>query len=266
MPADIYPIKWLGVIVVILAPMTGWEAFLGHYRSGFSLRAQYAPLVTAVALTAGGAATIFSPVRFATALQVAGWIGLVSGLIGAAYHHYYGIVEKPGGYRWLLHQLIIHAPPLAPLSHSALGALLILSGLLASGTATTAGFPIASLISSVCAITILGAAAQAGLLHYRGAYNNALMYLPITIPVVAVVAIVWQVLAPSPIGTRIAVITLWMTFITGFVGAGMHICGIDRQMGGFYIGIPNMMQGPPISAPLVFSAFAGAALAALHLG
>lgn len=266
MPADISPIRWLGAIVVILAPMTGWEAFLGHYRSGFSLRAQYTPLVSALVLTVGGAAGVFSPTRFSAELQIAGWIGVVSGAIGAGYHHYYGVVEKPGGYRWLLHQLMIHAPPLAPLSHAALGALLILSGRLAGGAATMTGIPIASLVSWICAITILGAAAQAGLLHYRGAYNNILMYLPVTIPVIAAVAIAWEAAAPSTIGTRIAVITLWMTFVTGFVGLGMHIRGVDRQMGGLYLGFSNLMQGPPLSAPLIFSAFAGAALAALHLG
>src|SRR5206468_6003856 len=152
MPADIYPIKWLGVIVVILAPMTAWEAFLGHYRSGFSLKAQYAPLVTAVVLVLVAAAGLVSPSRTSAVLQLAGWIGVMSGVIGAGYHHYYGVVEKPGGYRWLLHQLMLHAPTLAPLSQAALGALLILAGRMAGGASSALGVPIATWIVEVCAL------------------------------------------------------------------------------------------------------------------
>lgn len=264
MPPEIELIYWLGVIVLILAPMTGWEAFLGHYRSGFSLSAQYAPLLTAALLTVAAALSLLSPTRFGIALQFAGWVGVGSGAIGAGFHHYYGIVEKPGGYRWLLHQLMLHAPPLAPLSQAALGALLILAGRLAGGATTALGIPIATWIVEVSAITIAGAVAQSAILHYRGAFNNVLMYVPVTIPLVAAMALAWQGLAPSTFGARFAAAALWVTFITGFVGLGMHIRGIDRQMGGYYVGLANLMQGPPLSAPLVFSGFAAAALAVLR--
>jgi len=254
------------MIVVILAPMTAWEAFLGHYRSGFTLKAQYAPLVTSALLTVAAAASLFAPARSGTLIQVAGWIGVVTGLIGMGYHHYYGVVEKPGGYHWLLHQLMYHAPPLAPLSQAALGALIIFAGRLVNGASSAFGLPVRVWIIEVCAVTILGAVAQAAILHYRGAYNNILMYIPVTIPLAAAVALAWQGIAPSIVGSNIAVFTLWLTFLSGFVGVGMHIRGIDRQMAGFYVGRANLMQGPPLSAPMVFSGFAGAALAVLQLG
>jgi hypothetical protein len=117
----------------------------------------------------------------------------------------------------------------------------------------------------VCASTILGASVQAGVLHYRGAYNNVLMYVPVTIPLVAVAALAWQGFAPSGVSVRVAITTLWLTFVSGFVGFGMHLRGIDRQMGGFYIPSENLMQGPPVSAPLTFAGFAGAALVTLYL-
>lgn len=264
MVIEIELIRWLAAIVLVMAPMTGWEAFLGHYRSGFSLKAQYAPLLTVALLTTVAAAGLFWPSRSATALQFAGWVAVASGAIGAGFHHYYGIVEKPGGYRWLLHQLMLHAPPLAPLSQAALGALLILAGRLADGESNALGIPISTLIVEVSAITLVGAAAQSAILHYRGAFNNVLMYVPITVPVVAAIAVAWHGLMPSAFGTRLAVVALWLTFLSGFVGLGMHIRGIDRQMGGFYVGLANLMQGPPLSAPLAFSGFAAAALAVLR--
>jgi hypothetical protein len=258
--------QWLAVIVLVLAPMTAWEAFLGHYRSGFPLKAQYTPLLTALLLIIAAAAILIAPGKTGTLIQLAGWIGIVSGLIGLGYHHYYGIADKPGGYRWLLHQLMMHAPALAPLSLAALGALLILAGKLIDGASAFFGIPIRIWIAEVCAVTILGAVAQSAILHYRGAYNNLLMYVPVTIPLVAAIALAWQGFAPSLMGSKIAVVALWLTLLSGFVGLGMHIRGIDRQMGGFYVGWANLMQGPPLSAPLVFSGFAGAALAVLQLG
>ena len=37
------------------------------------------------------------------------------------------------------------------------------------------------------------------------------------------------------------------------------------EVSGFYLGRANLMQGPPLSAPMVFSGFAGAALVVLQL-
>jgi hypothetical protein len=263
MDSNVGLIRWLGLIVLILAPLTGWEAFLGHYRSGFSLKAQYIPLATAALLAVAAVAGLISPHRTSMILQFAGWTGVVSGVIGIGYHHYYGIAEKPGGYRWLLHQLMIHAPPLAPLSLAALGALLILAGRLAAGASSALGVPITTWIVEVCAVTIVGAVAQSAILHYRGAYNNVLMYVPVTVPLIAAIALAWQGLAPSAFGERLSAFAMWLTFVAGFTGLGMHIRGIDREMGGFYVGMANLMQGPPLSAPLVFSGFAAAALAVL---
>src|SRR5438132_1190556 len=107
--------------------------------------------------------------------------------------------------------------------------------------------------------------AQSALLHYRGAFNNPLMYIPVTLPLAAAGALAWQGLEPSVFGAQLAVAGLWLTFLSGLVGLGMHIQGIDRQMGGFYLGLANLMQGPPLTAPLVFSGFAATALVTLRL-
>lgn len=259
-------IRSLATVVVLLAPTTAWESFLGHYRSGFALKAQYAPLATAALLTAAGVAALISPSRWGITLQIVGGLGILSGIIGAGYHHYYGIVDKPGGYRWLLHHLMYHAPPFAPLSHAALGAMLMLAGRLGQGSAAVFGIPVRLWIIYLCAITMTGAIAQSLILHYRGAFNNRLMYLPVTFPLLASVALIWYGLFPAPFTETFTVACLWVTFLIGFVGVGMHIRGVDRQMGGFYIGWANLWQGPPITAPLFFSGFSAAALAVIRWG
>jgi hypothetical protein len=158
-----------------------------------------------------------------------------------------------------------HAPPLAPLVLTALSALALIAGFLASGRVYAFGVSIDTAVIVVCAITIVGASMQSGILHYRGAFNNALMYVPVTIPLAAVLALAWQAFAPSELGSRTAIVMLWLTFLGGFIGFGMHVRGIARQMGGLYIPSQNLMQGPPVSAPLTFTGFAGAALAVLYL-
>jgi hypothetical protein len=47
------------------------------------------------------AATIAPRTRWIeVALRAAGWPAIAAGLIGFSFHHYYGIVRKPGGYKW----------------------------------------------------------------------------------------------------------------------------------------------------------------------
>lgn len=258
-------VRWIMGIVTILAAAAMWEASLGHYRSGFAVRAQYLPIGVAPVLVAAGLVGLAAPTSAGVILQIAGWLGLATGVIGIGYHHYYGIVDKPAGYRWLLHHVLLHAPPLAPLVLTALGALALIAASLASGHTRVLGVAVNTAIIVVSAATLLGAAAQSAILHYRGAFNNVLMYIPVTIPLAAVAAMAWYGVTPSGLALRVASVALWLTFLSGFVGFGMHLRGIDRRMGGLYIARQNLMQGPPVSAPLTFAGFAAVALATLYL-
>ena len=81
------------------------DAFAGHYRSDFAFRAQYTPFVTGGLLIFSAVLAAFLPeVMWANAtLRVAAWLAIASGVVGFGFHHYYGVVKKPGGYKWLLH-------------------------------------------------------------------------------------------------------------------------------------------------------------------
>ena len=60
-------------------------------------------------------------------------------------------------------------------------------------------------------------------------------------------------------------VCLWGTILLAFVGLGMHLRGIDRQMGGLHLLHSNILQGPPPLAPAVYAGFAVIALLALGL-
>jgi len=87
----------------------------------------------------------------------------------------------------------------------------------------------------------------------------------VTVPLVTVFAVVWAVLLPNSTAFLLLEIFLWLTFLTGFIGLGMHLRGFDRQMGGLYVAIFNWMEGPPAFAPALFAGFAAVGLVTIYL-
>ena len=58
---------------------------------------------------------------------------------------------------------------------------------------------------------------------------------------------------------------LRLTALVGFLGAGFHVFGVSRNMGGWRNWSQNILNGPPIPAPPSFTGLALAGLAALGL-
>jgi hypothetical protein len=198
------------------------------------------------------------------ALELAGWVAVVTGVIGVGYHHWYGIVEKAGGYRWLLHYLMYGAPQLAPLALSATGAIAVVASRGPVSDAGTAAVDPSRFLLGIAAIALAGAVAQTGILHYRGAFNTPLMYAPFTLPPLAALGAGWLAIAPTAGIVGLVRVCLWGTILLAFVGLGMHLRGVDRQMGGMHVLQSNILQGPPPLAPAVYAGFAVVALLALR--
>ncbi|HEV8599009.1 MAG TPA: hypothetical protein VGQ69_06585 [Gemmatimonadales bacterium] len=260
--------QWLLLLAALQAVLLSADSFIGHYRSGFALRAQYAPFLLGTLLLLSALAAAIAPAASGVARVAvgAGLLAFAAGLIGAGYHHWYGITTKPGGYRWLLHHLLHHAPPLAPLVLATAGGLEALAALGVSGTPLVLGAPIRTLVLGVVSLTLFGMSLSAGLLHYRGAYNNPLMYLPVVLLPLAAAAAGWNALAPASGASRTAATALlWLTFLSGFLGAGMHLRGMDRQMGGLAMGVAAILDAPPPAAPLLVAAVGASGLIAVRL-
>lgn len=259
--------RWVAIVAAVLTVLVVAEAWTGHYRSAFPLRAQYAPFASGGLLIVTIVVAVADPgSRWAqTMLAAAGWLSIATGVIGVGYHHYYGIAKKAGGYKWLLHYLMYGAPQLAPLALSATGALAVIAAHGMAGRPTVLGIALRGALLGTVAVALAGAVAQAGILHYRGAFNNPLMYAPFLAPPFAAAASVWLATTPGRNAQSILTPLFVLTFVTGFVGAGMHLRGLDRQMGGLHVWLFNLLQGPPIWAPLMFSGFAVVGLVVVHL-
>jgi hypothetical protein len=251
----------------MLAGSALMDSAVEHYRGQFHNKAMYAPLISsALSLVAGvhgHADKRAAPHRARDAVYAA---SALVGLIGTG-AHVYNIAKKPGGLSF--QNLFYSAPIGAP-------AALVLSGLLGflgertrdnapGAPPTVAGLPAGRFLAATTGVGLLGTVGEAGLLHYRGAYQNPFMYLPVTLPPVAAallgIASAGKDRADRPV-TR-----WWLraTALLGLAGAGFHIMGVGRGMGGWKNWRQNMIDGPPIPAPPSFTGLAIAGLAALGL-
>jgi hypothetical protein len=123
---------------------------------------------------------------------------------------------------------------------------------------------IASALAALSVVSLVGTSAEAALLHFRGAYHNPAMYVPVTLPPLAAALLARAALRPGrqhPV-TRFALRAL---VATGFVGVGFHAYGVGRNMGGWRNWSQNLLNGPPLPAPPSFTALALAGLTALDL-
>lgn len=259
------------ILAVLTAAMTLLllvDAFIGHYRSGFTRIVQFAPFITGGFLIFCALGSAVFPVSswLNTTLRVAGWLAIASGLIGFGFHHYYGMAKKPGGYKLFLHYLMYGAPQLAPMTLTAMGflGLVVARGL--NGSFVFAGIDFRVLLFGFVAVTLFFTIVEAGISHYRGAFHNPLMYAPLTVPLLAVAASVWLAFSPeNDLAKGILTVLLWLTLAAGFVGFGMHLRGIARQMGGWRLWRFNLLEGPPISSPLFFSGLSAVGLIMIYL-
>ncbi|HTI13758.1 MAG TPA: hypothetical protein VL461_04185 [Dictyobacter sp.] len=88
--------------------------------------------------------------------------------------------------------------------------------------------------------------------HLRGSYGQRIMYTPVILGLALFIAGVWG--AFNAWAARVILrIVSFLTLLDGLVGFYYHIRGIQRKPGGWRLPIVNIMMGPPISAPLLFS-------------
>lgn len=249
----------------LLAASVLADSAMEHYRGSFSNPAMYTPLVSsALSLLAGmhggsDARSEKHPVRHGIY-----WGAAIAGLSGTAFH-LYNVTKRPGGWSW---NNLFHAAPIgAPMALLLSGALGATAERLRDEPATEPrllDMPAGRALGLLVAAGLIGTVAEAGLLHFRGAFQHKAMYAPITLPPIAAALIVQAALAP-PDERWFTRLWLRLTAALGFVGAGFHARGIARRQGGWRNWSQNLFAGPPLPAPPSFSALALAGLAALRL-
>lgn len=255
----------LGAALLALSVLA--DSAVEHYRGSYHNRAMYAPLASAALALAGSLHGTLDrrpaphPVRDGLYALAA-----ATGVAGLGFHAY-NINKRPGGWSWL--NLFYAAPLGAPFA-------LTLSGFLGRGAekaralkrgraSTTLGMPLQRLLAAVSAAGLAGTVAEAALLHFRGAYHDPAMALPVSIPPVAATLLGAAALSPGRRRHRLARGWLKLTALLGFAGVGLHAYGVSRNMGGWRNWSQNLLNGPPLPAPPSFTGLALTGLAALSL-
>lgn len=256
-----------GSALLALSVLT--DSAMEHYRGSFENRAMYVPLASAASALAASLHGSADRTEASHLVRHAVQIGAAAtGVAGTAFH-VYNVTKRPGGFSW--HNLFYGAPAGAPFA-------LLLSGVLGAVAETLRdepahdpvlfGMPAGKALALVAGIGLVGTAAEAALLHFRGAYQHPAMYAPVTVAPVGAALLLHSALATPERSRRLGGFArLWLRITTalGFAGAGFHANGVARAHGGWRNWSQNLFAGPPLPAPPAFSALALAGLAALRM-
>jgi hypothetical protein len=259
--------RQLNVAAGFLALAVLADSAIEHYRGSFHNKAMYTPLVVsslALLMSAHGVGDRREQrhtLRHLTYVAAA-----ATGFLGTAFH-LYNVAKQPGGFNWL--NLFYNAPLGAPAAITLSGLL----GAMAEGvrnakrgqTPRVLGIPAGKGLAAITSAGLMGTVGEVGLLHFRGAYQNPLMFLPVTVPVVAAGLLSGSALGLRGLWRRAARVCLQLTSVLGFAGVGLHAYGVHRGMGGWRNWQQNILNGPPLPAPPSFTGLALAGLAALAL-
>ena len=243
------------------------DSGIEHYRGSFNNRAMYIPLAVASLTLATSAHGTADMRPFAHRARDTIWLlAAATGMVGTGFH-FYNVGKRVGGFRW--QNLFYGAPLGAPMA-------ILLAGLTgfcservrdsAPGTRPEIfDLPAGRTLAAVAGAGLLGTTGEAGLLHFRGAFHNPFMMLPVTLPPIGAL-LLFSAAARGP-GRAHVLTRWWMRLLAGmgFAGVGFHAYGISRNMGGWRNWSQNILNGPPLPAPPSFAGLALAALAGLGL-
>jgi hypothetical protein len=257
--------RQLGGAAAVLAFSVLADSGLQHYRGGFHNPAMYvAPTAAAVSLVNSVHMTIKPEVSSNGRLALSG-LTLSIGLAGLSFH-LANVAKRDGGVNLL--NLFYGAPLLAPgaiaiSGLAGLAAAQLVSEAEAGSQPTLLGCPAGLVVGLGAAASLLSTTAEAALLHFRGAFHDPFMFVPVTVPPITALMLAGAVCMPRL--RKPARLLLRLTASAGVAGTGFHIYGVSRNMGGFYNWSQNILNGPPIPAPPSFTGVALAGLAAVRL-
>jgi hypothetical protein len=253
-PVEAPPVGGLYAAAALLALSVLADSALEHDRGEFRNPGMFTPLVTA-GVTAVAAAGEMGGERRGADVAYAAAVGIGAG--GLAFH-LFNLLKRPGRLNW--HNLFYAAPIGAP-------AALSLAGLLGlAARRTRQGWRGAGrALAGLSALGLAGTVGEAGLLHFRGAFQNPFMWLPVSLPPVGAALLARAAADPESRPRPLTRGWLGLTAALGIGGVGFHIFGVSRAMGGWKNWRQNMIDGPPIPAPPAFTALSIAGLAALAL-
>ena len=250
----------------MLAASVLFDSGLEHYRGQFFNRAMYTPIiVSSVTLAAslhGAGDTDPGSSRVRHGVQA---LAGLTGLIGFGFHAY-NVGKREGGYSF--QNLFYSAPIGAPMALTLAGILGVAAERVRDADPDAprlGGLPAGPALALATAGMLAGTTLEAGLLHFRGAFQNPAMYIPVSLPPLAAALLARAAAKPAGASQAEAKWGMWAVSAMGVGGVAFHAYGVARMMGGWDNWRQNLIDGPPLPAPPSFSGVALGGLAALEL-
>jgi len=244
----------------MLAASVVADSAMEHFRGNYNNRAMViAPLAAAATMAtalSGRAPKSVSTAVFGTALAV--------GVTGLGFH-FYNIAKRPGGPSW--QNLFYAAPFAAPGALALAGVLGLTAGRLPRARYASPRIQrqVAVGLAWTVSASLMVTATEVWVLHFRGAFQNPFMYVPVAVVPAAAGALAFAGMAPGATKIGLARQLLRLTSAIGIAGAGFHAYGVSRSMGGWKNWSQNLFAGPPLPAPPSFTGLALAGLGVLGL-
>jgi hypothetical protein len=264
------------------ALVSGVEAYVQHGRGNFASRWMWTPVWLTPPAVVAGAVSAVNAEAARRALPAVAAVSIADGLVGFGLH-LRGIRRLPGGFRSGQYNVVMGPPMFAPLLLCIVGVLGLFAsasrreerpprfardmtaGAMLRGQRGVASGPLAGLARRIAegrfqrglALVAAGFAILAGgeayVEHLRGSYNHRLMWTPVAVTPPMVVAAV-AAARSAKAARSVLPLASSATFFDGLLGFALHLRGIRRMPGGFSNLRFNTTLGPPLFAPLLFTA------------
>lgn len=120
------------------------------------------------------------------------------------------------------------------------------------------------ILSGLTAFSALLVVSEVYYEHYKGSFGNKMMWSPIIVTPPVVAAGIAGVYSKRAAKTALP-ITAAIYTLTGLIGFYFHVRGVHRRPGGWHEPTYNVVMGPPVVAPGLFSMVGGMGLLAALL-
>lgn len=273
----------MAVITALSSLLSGMAVTIEHYVGSYSQRVMYTPVFLSIGMCIASVWAIFNRWAARVMLPIVSLFTVADGLIGFVLH-INGVRRKPGGWRLPIFNIVMGPPLLSPLLFALSGFLGLITAclrreddtrwqwrprrrrsLLTEVLPQTLTRDISTAEQNIregrfqrtmavaAAIAAFCSGVEALYSHYKNNFTYRVEWTPILLtPLVMIAGIgtIWS----RTIGKILLPITSALALVNGMVGGLYHIRGVLNRPGGAKKPFYNLLHGPPVFAPLLFSA------------
>ncbi|MGH9638879.1 MAG: hypothetical protein ACRD3Y_02360, partial [Bryobacteraceae bacterium] len=246
--------------------VSGLEVAYEHYKGSYGNPVMYTPVILSGALTGAAIAAFFSRKAARTILRWTALATLADGMTGFVFH-IRGIQRKPGGWRLPLTNIIMGPPIFAPLLFGTAAYLGFLASYLRREEDAKESTEVRYTgwrrelhhgrfqkhLCAVAACWTVFSGAEAWYSHYKSRFRIWSQWMPVIWSPVQLAACIGAIGSERVAKNLLGPVSM-LTLTDGAIGFGYHARGIMRRSGGLKHWLYNVLYGPPVFAPLLFSA------------